>query len=386
MLRGFSVLGLLLATGVKAGAPCPPGKMLDVVGDIGDNGSCDCNSFCASDWSNSLKTQRPNWKGSVCHNASVVRYGVDGTIKETAVACDATSKSSIRCNCVQAAFWCIPHDAKLGCTMACALPGLPSPVDNCVPVPLPTPPPTPPPTLPPTTPPPTPKGTVTISNLSPRLSTTGEIVNAHDGTVRFIDGAWWMHAAEYGECADPPMRGCDQSGPTRNTSCGFKPDHNVSIWKSKDLSSGSWEFIGRAVQCADLPDCGILYRPHMVYNPNTKLYVLYWNYVNKQGVYAGDGAATAKSPAGPFELQTQLVNTSYPTGDFDVFVDKDGSGYIIYGCVCDQPLTPPPPPDLCPVVLILRFSTHSFVFVHPSPPPTTYHLPPATSTSTSLRS
>ena len=57
--------------------------------------------------------------------------------------------------------------------------------------------------------------TVTVSNLHPRLSTTGEIVNAHDGTIRLINGTWWMHAAQYSECADPPHRGCDLTGPTR---------------------------------------------------------------------------------------------------------------------------------------------------------------------------
>ena len=173
--------------------------------------------------------------------------------------------------------------------------------------------------------------TVTVSNLHPRLSTTGEIVNAHDGTYRYINGSWWMHAAQYGECADPPHHGCDLSGPTRKTSCGFEPNHNISIWRSPDLSSGSWEFVGQAVQCSELPDCGILYRPHMVYNPNTKLFVLFWNYVSKEGAYAGDKAATAPHPAGPWTVKTaKPINTTFPTGDYDVFVDRDGTGYIIY--------------------------------------------------------
>ena len=39
---------------------------------------------------------------------------------------------------------------------------------------------------------------VTISNVLPRLDTRGNIVNAHDGTIRFIEGFWWLHAASYG--------------------------------------------------------------------------------------------------------------------------------------------------------------------------------------------
>jgi hypothetical protein len=120
------------------------------------------------------------------------------------------------------------------------------------------------------------------------------------------------------------------SGPTRNTSCGFMPNHNISIWRSPDLSSGSWEKVGVAIQCALMPNCGILYRPHLVYNPNTQLYVLFWNYVNKEGAYAGDAVATSTSPAGPFALANILINTTFPTGDYDVFVDSDGQGYMIY--------------------------------------------------------
>ena len=54
-------------------------------------------------------------------------------------------------------------------------------------------------------------GTTTISNLKPRLSTTGEIVNAHDGTVRWLDGAYWMHAAQCKlPLIHPRARWCDK--------------------------------------------------------------------------------------------------------------------------------------------------------------------------------
>eukprot|EP01043_Picozoa_sp_COSAG02_P112847 COSAG02_NODE_49066_length_329_cov_0.895652_1_plen_61_part_10 len=36
---------------------------------------------------------------------------------------------------------------------------------------------------------------VTIDNTKPRLDVNGKHVNSHDGTIRFIDGDWWLHAA-----------------------------------------------------------------------------------------------------------------------------------------------------------------------------------------------
>ena len=92
---------------------------------------------------------------------------------------------------------------------------------------------------------------VFIDNKAPKLDIGGNIVNGHDGTYRFLDGAWYYHAAEYGLCREPPRRGCDQTP----DHCGFRNDHNVSVWRSPDLSSGSWARVATAVQCTELPNC-----------------------------------------------------------------------------------------------------------------------------------
>ena len=83
----------------------------------------------------------------------------------------------------------------------------------------------------------------------------------------------------------------------------------MSIYRSKDLSSGSWEFRGYAAHCTELPGCKILYRPHLVFNPNTKLYVLFVNYVAEQG-YGGYAVLTSPNVEGPFDLQVKHMNTS----------------------------------------------------------------------------
>ena len=67
-------------------------------------------------------------------------------------------------------------------------------------------------------------------------------------------------------------------------------------------------------------------------NPNTRLYVLFYNYVAKSGAYSRNGVATAAHPAGPFTIVRNAMKTARPllpsnhngsVGDFDVLVDAE---------------------------------------------------------------
>lgn len=117
-------------------------------------------------------------------------------------------------------------------------------------------------------------------------------------------------------------------------------NHNVSIWRSKDMAQGSWDFVGNAVECEHAPDCQILYRPHMVWNQNTNLYVLFYNDISKtMAGFSRNGVATAPHPAGPWRIANSAMETARlhlstnhnaSVGDFDVLVDGDGSAYMVY--------------------------------------------------------
>ena len=172
---------------------------------------------------------------------------------------------------------------------------------------------------------------VTINNTAPRLDSSGAILDGHDLAVRRLpNGKYVMYTNSYGLCKAPLPQGCSQTP----DHCGFREDHNVSIYTSSDLSSGSWEFVGLAYEWTARPK-GVLYRPDAIFNQRTGLWVLW---VNTNYVYF---TATAGSPFGPFADHrqsnlTQLV-AGNQGGDFHLFLNEASAGpgdapeaYIIF--------------------------------------------------------
>jgi beta-xylosidase len=89
------------------------------------------------------------------------------------------------------------------------------------------------------------------------------------------------------------------------------------------------------------PNC-TFFRPQAVYNPNTKLYVVWVNAALCGSVcpkgFGGTCYSTATSPKpdGPFTFTGNIIPNATLTGpksgyagDYALFVDKDGSGYCI---------------------------------------------------------
>ena len=64
------------------------------------------------------------------------------------------------------------------------------------------------------------------------------------------------------------------------------------------------------MECQKLEGCAIAYRPHLVYNPKTKKYVLFVNYVGTGHAYKGYAVYSSDSPAGPFHLENNVLNVS----------------------------------------------------------------------------
>ena len=174
-----------------------------------------------------------------------------------------------------------------------------------------------------------------IDNLSPRLDSTGQIMDSHDFSLHRYPGfdGYYMVSIAYGECKEPANLGCDQT-PDK---CGFQANHTINVWHSLDLSSGSWTFVTAAVTLDNRPP-GTIFRPDAIWNPHTQQVVLWFNWLNAAGVYEGYAAYTAPSPLGPFTRQRASVNTSMQNatescGDFHLFIDPaDQTPYVIAGC------------------------------------------------------
>ncbi len=150
--------------------------------------------------------------------------------------------------------------------------------------------------------------TVTVSNSEPRRDhLNGSIVDVHDGCLEYFEGRFYLYGTAYADTD------------------GFVQTNRYVCYRSDDLIS--WSFQGELLL---KPPTGVYYRPYVKFNPQTKKYVLWYNWYPTlwDGQY---GVATADRPEGPFTIQNGNVKVrNAKPGDHGLFVDDDGSGYVIY--------------------------------------------------------
>eukprot|EP00040_Diaphanoeca_grandis_P012382 m.62771 g.62771 ORF g.62771 m.62771 type:complete len:368 (+) comp23198_c0_seq2:680-1783(+) len=181
---------------------------------------------------------------------------------------------------------------------------------------------------------------VNISNVVPRRDVHGILMDAHDGVIKqwVHGGDYYWYGMEYGNVTEGKT-GCTQS----HDAAGFRSDHNVSVWQSPNLVD--WTLVTReSISIAERP-LGIYFRPKVLYNNNTKLFVMWVNYMHyptpyHQGFYL---SATSPSPTGPFTISNRNISMTQQQPailcDFDLLCDTDGTAYIIY--TVWRPVGPP---------------------------------------------
>lgn len=159
-----------------------------------------------------------------------------------------------------------------------------------------------------------------------RFSTLGDAVDAHDGEIAYFNGTYYLYGTSY-DCGF-------QWGNKEAPFCGFKSysSKDLVTWKDEgflfDAQTPLWQTRcdGNTYGC---------FRPHVIYNAKTKLYVLWINVYDNQ---VGYRVFTSNTPTGPFEEQANpvlAINKEAPVaglnnGDHDTFIDDDGTAYMAY--------------------------------------------------------
>jgi len=172
----------------------------------------------------------------------------------------------------------------------------------------------------------------TVSNFTKngkqitRFSTVGDAIDAHDGEIALFNGVYYLYGTSYD---------CGFAWQNKNAAfCGFKSYSSTDMvnWTDRgflfDAQTPVWQTRcnGNTYGC---------FRPHVIFNKKTGLYVLW---INVYDNVSGYRVFTAKSPVGPFAEVAEpklAVNASSPAGglnngDHDTFIDDDGTAYLAY--------------------------------------------------------
>ncbi len=145
----------------------------------------------------------------------------------------------------------------------------------------------------------------TIRNKHPRLDTDGNVVDCHESSIERFGNRYYMYGMGYGEHS------------------GWTADNLMTCYSSANLID--WTNHGPLY-----PPGGITI-PVVKYNAATKCYVMWLaHWQSKQKSYF---TAAAETPTGPFD-EPVPARTHGGFGDYSLFIDDDGSGYIAYTASC----------------------------------------------------
>ena len=165
-------------------------------------------------------------------------------------------------------------------------------------------------------------GLVTVRNDVPRVDQFGDIVNAHDGSVVYVDGVYFMYGTVY--------ENCTQHGSQCEAPCGYTPN-TFALYTSPDLEA--WTFVSADILPEMKKDNAQVdyWMPVVARNPATGLFIMqYWSGRCGFAKPCAD-VATAASPFGPFTMAPPLAVSAVPSSQMGFFADAStGKGYVKY--------------------------------------------------------
>lgn len=150
------------------------------------------------------------------------------------------------------------------------------------------------------------------------LDTKGERIQAHGGSVMYLDGRYYWYG-ENKEFTDPG-KGIWHWG--------------VRCYVSDDLYN--WEDLGLIIppdtenENSSIHPASMMDRPHIIFNRRTKKFVCWLKIIHKDGSQS-ETVLTADRLTGPYTIvRERLYPLDMSAGDFDLAVAPDGKGYYFF--------------------------------------------------------
>lgn len=159
-----------------------------------------------------------------------------------------------------------------------------------------------------------------------RFSTLGDAIDAHDGEIAFFEGKYYLYGTSY----DCGFEWGNKTAPF----CGFKSYSSTDMvnWTDEGELFNAKTTVWQTRCDGSTYGC---FRPHVIFNKKTGLYVLW---INVYDNVSGYRVFTSPKPTGPFTevAEPKLgINQDAPAkglnnGDHDTFIDDDGTAYLAY--------------------------------------------------------
>src|SRR5947209_941608 len=154
----------------------------------------------------------------------------------------------------------------------------------------------------------------------------GRFVNAHGAGVLFYNGMYYL----FGEI---------KKGKTWLVQGQQWEDYRVlaggvSCYSSNDLKH--WKYEGVALSPVkgdttnDLDTSRVIERPKVIYNANTRKFVMWMHVDRKDYSYSQAGVAVSDRPEGPYHYLHSVKPNGNMARDMTLFKDGDGKAYLIY--------------------------------------------------------
>lgn len=166
-----------------------------------------------------------------------------------------------------------------------------------------------------------------ISSGTEWLDTDGNRINAHGGGILYHDGTYYWYGEHKGDSTywNPKV----PSWECYRTEAG-----GVSCYSSADLVN--WKFEGVVLkpnlidETSDLHPSNVLERPKVIYNDQTKQFVMWLHVDSHDYAKAAAGVAVSDTPNGEFTYLGSMRPNGQMSRDMTLFKDDDGKAYHVY--------------------------------------------------------